>query len=200
MPDAELSDNQVVLLLALQLKIPPPVLLILNVCEVGLPLPCCAVKDRLNGLVPITGSTETTGDEGGVINCANPGISAANRLIDRPPALLFPDAEAVLAFAAARGVVPVGFAPPAIDPVTVAGDGATLMVARGTATPRLLFSEEGSVGWEVTLSLAGDGGCAGMELTGEELDGEGSMDAMGAFCGFRINRCGLRDKVCASFF
>jgi hypothetical protein len=148
-PDAELSDNQGVLLLALQLKVPPPVLLMLNVCALGLPLPCCAVKDRLVGLAPIPGLTGTTGAdgaEGGVISCANPGISAASLLIDRPPALLFPDAEAVLAPAAARGVIPVGFAPPAIDPVTVAGDGATLMVARGTDSPRLLFREEGSVG------------------------------------------------------
>jgi hypothetical protein len=50
------------------------------------------------------------------------------------------------------------------------------------------------------MSLCGDSGCAGTELAGEESDGEGWTDAMGAFCGFRISRCGLRDKVCASFF
>ena len=50
------------------------------------------------------------------------------------------------------------------------------------------------------MSLCGDSGCAGTELAGEESDGEGSTDAMGAFCGFRISRCGVRVKVCASFF
>ena len=34
---------------------------------------------------------------------------------------------------------------------------------------------------------------------GEELDEEGSTDASGVFCGFRISRCGMEDKVCASF-
>ena len=37
-------------------------------------------------------------------------------------------------------------------------------------------------------------------MAGEEPDGEGSTDAMGAFRGVRISRCGLRDKVCVSFF
>jgi hypothetical protein len=50
------------------------------------------------------------------------------------------------------------------------------------------------------LSLCSDGGGVGEELTGEEPDGEGSRDAMGAFCGVRIIRCGLRVEVCASFF
>ena len=50
------------------------------------------------------------------------------------------------------------------------------------------------------LSLCSDGGGVGKELTGEEPDGEGSTDATGAFCGFRISRCGLRVEVCASFF
>ena len=50
------------------------------------------------------------------------------------------------------------------------------------------------------LSLCSDGGGVGKELTGEELDGEGSTDATGAFCGFRISRCGLRAEVWASFF
>ena len=50
------------------------------------------------------------------------------------------------------------------------------------------------------LSLCSDGGGVGKELTGEEPDGEGSTDATGAFCGFRISRYGLLVKVCASFF
>ena len=49
------------------------------------------------------------------------------------------------------------------------------------------------------LSLCSDGGGVGKELTGEELDGEGSTDATGAFCGFRISRCSLRVEGCAFF-
>ena len=47
--------------------------------------------------------------------------------------------------AAASGVGPVDVVPAVMDPVAVAGDGATLMVARGTAVPRLLFSDNGSL-------------------------------------------------------
>ena len=50
------------------------------------------------------------------------------------------------------------------------------------------------------LSLCSDGGGVGKELTGEEPDGEGSTVAMGAFCGFRISRWGLRGEVCVPFF
>jgi len=50
------------------------------------------------------------------------------------------------------------------------------------------------------MSLCGVCGCAGTELASEELDGEGSTDAMGAFRGVRISRCGLKDKFCVSFF
>ena len=50
------------------------------------------------------------------------------------------------------------------------------------------------------LSLCSDGGAVGKELTGDELDGEGTTDATGASCGFRISRCGVRGEVCASFF
>jgi hypothetical protein len=50
------------------------------------------------------------------------------------------------------------------------------------------------------LSLCcNDNGGVGTELIDEGPDGEGSTDATGAFCGFRINRCGLLVKVCASF-
>ena len=138
-----MSDNQVVLSLALQLKVPPPVLLMLKVCAVGLPPPCWAAKDRLVGLVPIAGLTETTGTEGGEINCANPGISAANLLIDRPPALPLPDVEELPAPAVASGIVPVGAVPAAMDLVVVVDDGATLMVARGKAALTLLLSDDG---------------------------------------------------------
>ena len=144
-PEAGLSDNQVVLSFALQLKVPPPVLLMVKVRAVGLPPPCWAVKDRLVGLVPIAGMTETTGAEGGEINCANPGISAANLLIDRPPALLLPEVEELPAPAAASGVVPIDAVPTAMDPVVVADDGTTLVLTRGTVAPTLLLSDDGSL-------------------------------------------------------
>jgi hypothetical protein len=144
-PEAELSDNQVVLSFAFQLKVPLPVLLMVRVCVAGLPPPCWAVKDRLVGLAPIAGLTETTGTDGGEINCANPGISAANLLIDRPPALPLPESEELPAPAAASGIVPVGAVPAVLDPVVVVDDGATLMVARGTAAPTLLLTDDGSL-------------------------------------------------------
>jgi hypothetical protein len=50
------------------------------------------------------------------------------------------------------------------------------------------------------LSLCSDGEGIGTELRGAEPDGEGSTDAMGACCCFRISRCDLRVAVCASFF
>jgi hypothetical protein len=107
--------------------------------------PACAVKDRLVGLVPIAGLTETTGAEGGELNCANPGVSAANFRIDRSPAPLLPEEDELPAPAAASGMVPVDAVPAAVDPVAVADDGTTLMVARGTAIPTLLLSEDGSL-------------------------------------------------------
>ncbi len=56
-PEAGETASQVVLGLALQLKVPPPVLLIFRVLAMGLPPPCWAVKDRLVGLAPIAGGT-----------------------------------------------------------------------------------------------------------------------------------------------
>lgn len=51
------------------------------------------------------------------------------------------------------------------------------------------------------LSLCTDGrGVVDKDLRGEEPDGEGSTDATGAFCAFRISRCGLRIEVWASLF
>ena len=107
------------------------------------------MKEKLVGLAPMAGLTagltEITGAEGGEINCANPGISAANLLIDRPPALPLPEVEELPAPAAASGIVPVDAVPAAMDLLAVAGDGATLMVARGTVVPTLLLSEDGSL-------------------------------------------------------
>jgi hypothetical protein len=144
-PDAGLSDSHVMLSLALQFKVPLPVLLMVKVCAEGLPPPCWAVKDRLVGLVPISGLAETTGAEGGEINCANPGISAANLLIDRPPALPLPGVEELPVPAAASEMVPAGAVPAAMDPVALADNGATLMVARGMAVPTLLLSDDDSL-------------------------------------------------------
>lgn len=50
------------------------------------------------------------------------------------------------------------------------------------------------------LSFCGEGVGVGKELTGEELNGKGSTDAIGAFCGFRISRCGVEVKTCVFFF
>lgn len=144
-PDAGLTDNQVALALALQFKVPPPVLLMVTACVKGLLPPCWAEKDRLIGFVPIAGLTETTGAEGDDSNCVNPGISAANLLIDRPPAFPLPEAEALLVPAAASGMVPVVVVPTARDPVVV-DDGAALIVARGTVVPTVLLNDNGSVG------------------------------------------------------
>ena len=129
-----------------QLSVPPPVLLMLKVWVAGLLSPCVAAKERLVGLVPIAGLTKTTGTEAGESNCVNSGISAANLLIDRPPALPLPEVEELPAPAAASGIVPVDAVPIAMEPVVVADDGATLMVARGTAAPTLLLSDDGSLG------------------------------------------------------
>ena len=49
--------NQAALSLAVQLKVPPPVLLILTVWAAGLLPPCWAVKDKLVGLAPRAGGT-----------------------------------------------------------------------------------------------------------------------------------------------
>ena len=58
-PVAEAGEaaSQVVSGLALQFKVPPPVLLIFTLCGIGLPPPCWAVKERLVGLAPIAGGT-----------------------------------------------------------------------------------------------------------------------------------------------
>ena len=50
------------------------------------------------------------------------------------------------------------------------------------------------------LSSCSDGGGVDKALTGEEPDGVGSTDVMGALCNFRISRCGLRVEICESFF
>jgi len=144
-PEAGLRDNHAALSLALQVRVPPPVLLMVRVWAVGLP-PCWAVKDRLVGLVPIAGLTESTGTEGVEFNSVNPGISAAIFRIVRPPPPPLPEVDELPTPAAASGMVPVGAVAAAVDPVAVADNGATLMVANGTATPTLLLIDDGSLG------------------------------------------------------
>ena len=144
-PEVGLSVNQAAVSLADQLSLPPPVLLMVTVWVAGLAPPWVAAKERLVGLVPIVGLIESVGAAGGEINCANSGISAANFLIDRPLALLLPEVEELPACAAASGIVPVGAVPAAMDLVVVVDDGMTLMVARGTAAPILLLSEDSSL-------------------------------------------------------
>ncbi len=57
LPEVGETASQVMLAPALQLKVPPPVLLRLTVWAVGLPPPCWAVKERLVGLAPMAGGT-----------------------------------------------------------------------------------------------------------------------------------------------
>lgn len=144
-PAAGETASQVVLGLALQLKVPPPLLLIFRVWAMGLPPPCWAVKDRLVGLAPIAGLIESTGTDGGESNCVNPGISASNFFIDRPPAPPLPELGELPAPAAAIGMVPVVDVAAVLDLAAVADDGATLMVASGMAAPTLLLSDDGSL-------------------------------------------------------
>jgi hypothetical protein len=144
-PEAGLSDNHAALSLALQFNVPPPVLLIVTVWAAGLLPPCCAVKDRLVGLMPMAGGPGSTGAEGGEISCANPDISEDNLRIVRPPAVPFPEEDELPWPTAASGMIPVDVVLAAVDPVAIADDGVMLMVARGAAAPTLLFGDEGSL-------------------------------------------------------
>src|SRR5215831_15222028 len=56
-PAAGLRVSHAALSLAVQLKVPLPVLLRLTVWAAGVLPPCCAVKDRLVGVAPIAGGT-----------------------------------------------------------------------------------------------------------------------------------------------
>ena len=110
-------------------------------------MPARAVKEKLVGVAPIAGLSGTAGSEGGEINCVNPGISSANLLIDLPPEFPpFEPEELPLPLpGAARGMVPVDAMPEALALMVVPSDGATLMVARGTAVARLLLIGEESL-------------------------------------------------------
>jgi hypothetical protein len=67
LPVPEVCDsvNQSIFSLALQLRVPPPVLLMFTVWLVGLAAPCVAAKARLVGLAPTAGGTEGGGVTGG---------------------------------------------------------------------------------------------------------------------------------------
>jgi hypothetical protein len=56
-PEVGLSVNQVALSPAVQLRIPPPWLLMRKVWGAGIAPPCVAAKERLVGLAPIAGGT-----------------------------------------------------------------------------------------------------------------------------------------------
>jgi hypothetical protein len=56
-PEVGLSVNQEASSPAVQMRVPPPVLLMLKVWAAGLAPPCVAVKERLVGLAPIAGGT-----------------------------------------------------------------------------------------------------------------------------------------------
>ena len=56
-PEPAVRVNQPVFSLALQFKVPPPVLRTLRVCAAGLLPPWIAVKARLMGLAPMAGGT-----------------------------------------------------------------------------------------------------------------------------------------------
>ncbi len=148
-PEAGLKVNQAALSLAVQLKA-PPVLLMVTVCGMGLAPPCMAVKESAVGLAPMAGlivggGAEGVGTGGGDINCANPGISAANVLIDRPPVFPFPEVEELPVPAAASGILPVDAVPAVVAPKAVTEIGATLTVARGTVGLALPVKDAGSL-------------------------------------------------------
>ena len=65
-PAGELNDNQAALSLAVQLKVPPPVLVMVRVCAAGLLPPWVAVKATLVGLAPIAGAAATVKETGTV--------------------------------------------------------------------------------------------------------------------------------------
>jgi len=96
--------------------------------------------------LPVAGSFESAGAEGGDTSCASPDTSADNLCIVRPPARPPPDEGELPAAAAARGMVPAGTVPVAVNPVGSAADGVTLMGVRDTAAPILLRDTDGSSG------------------------------------------------------
>jgi len=108
--------NHAALSLAVQLKVPPPVFLMLTVWAAGLLPPCWAVKDKLVGLALIVGGAGAgdggeEADAGGLTSRERPGISFSRLDIERPFARALPPPEGVVEGAAivapANVVVPV---------------------------------------------------------------------------------------------
>jgi hypothetical protein len=161
-----------------------------------------AAKERLVGLVPIAGLIEGIGAEGGEINCANPGISAANLFIDRPPPPPLPEVDDWPVPAAASGMVPVGTEPAEMDPVVVVADGAMYTVESGAAMeerrPVFLLSEEVSLE-EVVMSGSRAAGGVAKELGPAVVGCNGTTDAAPGLCGFRMSRWGFRVDNGVSF-
>ena len=89
-------------------------------------------------------STESDGAVGGETSCAKPDISADIPRIDRPLEPPLPEEAGFPTPAAAKGMVPAGTVPVAVNPAGGAANGVTLMGARGTAAPILLRDTDGS--------------------------------------------------------
>ena len=96
--------------------------------------------------MPIVESTESDGAVGGETSCAKPDISADIPRIDRPSEPPLPEEAELSTPAAARGMVPAGAVPVAVNSAGGAADGVPLMGARGTAAPILLRDTDGSSG------------------------------------------------------
>ena len=139
-PEAGETESHEALSLAVQLRVPPPVLLSVRVCVAGLLPPCCAVKVRLVGLVPIAGGDGAGGvldDFWGVRSWVSPGIEPASDCIPLPPTELLPDPEDPAAAAPAKAadvdeVCPIGVEEGLATGVIVMVDG-TVVVTGATA-------------------------------------------------------------------
>ena len=105
---APLIFNQATFEDADQVSVPDPALLITTDWLAGATPFWTAANESANGLSPIAGIAGVgvgggvTDSDGGASICTNPGISAANLLIDRPPALPT-EVAALPALAAAVG-------------------------------------------------------------------------------------------------
>ncbi len=95
-PEAGDSESQEAVVLALQVKV-PPVLLMLTVWAAGLLPPCWAVKDRLVGLAPIAGGAAAGGAVVvvvvGVRSCDRPGMASVSLCMPLPRLELLPEVD-----------------------------------------------------------------------------------------------------------
>jgi hypothetical protein len=116
LPEVGESANQLALSLAVQLKVPPPVLVRLKVWLAGLLPPCWAEKDRLIGLIPMAGLAGggvgagggvEAGRGGGVSNCDKPGISEMSRFMGDGMLLLAPEDDVDAVAGAALPIRPI---------------------------------------------------------------------------------------------